>query len=159
MYLVDGNDSVVALDQVPQSSVGAPCPELLATEHGLWLAYLLQEDHATEAGAAEAVGLVKFLRPVAHLFGPPNDEAFAGHPLAPRGLKPYSVSEILNSSWIKSLERMNEVHPAHRPERFRVLRHFIFAFHDSTFECVATDFRFASHRGTVSGVLRELAYK
>jgi|GEM_PF-5619373 len=35
------------------------------------------------------------------------------------------------------MERMNSVHPAHTKEMFNSLRHFIFGFHDSTFEILA----------------------
>ncbi len=71
------------------------------------------------------------------MFGPPNDEAFAGHPLASRGLQPYGAFEVLASSWIRQLERMNAVHRHHDPEDFAVYRHIVLAFHDSTFECIA----------------------
>jgi hypothetical protein len=33
MYEVDDQDTVVELSDVPQSSVGAPCPMLLVGEH------------------------------------------------------------------------------------------------------------------------------
>jgi hypothetical protein len=54
-----------------------------------------------------------------------------------RGLAPYGEFEVVASSWIRSLERMNRVHPRHDAARFAELRHFIFTFHDKTFECVA----------------------
>ncbi len=37
------------------------------------------------------------------------------------------------------MEQMNRVRPAHNASRFRSLGHFVFTFHDSTFECVADD--------------------
>ena len=87
--------------------------------------------------------VVRFRRPYAHMFGPPNDEAFEGHPLAARGLASYAVYEVRRSSWLRRLERMNAVHWNHRPERFLArLRHFVFAFHDATFECIAEGFTF-----------------
>jgi len=98
--------------------------------------------------ADDAVIIVTFTSSCAHLFGPPNDEAFAGHPLYAKGLRPYSAAEVRTSSWIRSLERMNAVHPSHRPESFRRYRHFILAFHDTTFECVAESFDVQLHRGT-----------
>jgi hypothetical protein len=98
--------------------------------------------------------LVRFTRPIAHMFGPPNDEAFAGHPLAQRGLEPYSVFEVHQSSWIRALERMNSVHPRHRPEAYARYKHFVFAFHDSVFECIAEGFELSAYRGSVSAVLR-----
>ena len=45
----------------------------------------------------------------------------------------------------RQLERMNSVHALHNPERFSRLVHFVFSFHDSTFECVADDVEIAVH--------------
>lgn len=164
MYSVDSLDEVVEVTGLPQSSIGAPCPMILAGEHRLHLAYLLENrsqewDGTTvraldESSTGEPVALVEFSRAYAHMFGPPNDEAFSGHPLASRGLGPYGVYEILHSSWIRSLDRMNAVHPHHRSERFASYRHFVFAFHDTTFECVAEDFRMSRHTGSVEEVLQ-----
>jgi hypothetical protein len=48
------------------------------------------------------------------------------------------------------LERMNAVHPRHDPQRFMAdLRHFVFAFHDSTFECIADSFESEAFRGSI----------
>jgi hypothetical protein len=166
MYSVDSADTVVELTDVPQSSIGAPCPMILAGEHHLHLAYYLEDrspdwDGTTvrivgETTIGEPVGLVQFTRAYAHMFGPPNDEAFQGHPLASRGLGPYRVYEVRASSWVRRLERMNAVHPCHRPERFTSLRHFVFAFHDTTFECVAEAFIFSTHTGSVAEVLERV---
>lgn len=91
------------------------------------------------------------------MFGGPNDEAFDGHPLAARGLTPYGVFEVKDSSWIRKLERMNSVHPMHNRELFlKRLRHFIFAFHDSTFECVAERFEFDLIEGSMMDVLQHM---
>jgi hypothetical protein len=164
MYSVDDKDTVVQNRDVPQSSVGAPCPMILAGEQHLHLAYYLEAaselwDGKTvrvvgEQSTGEPVALVVFSRAIAHMFGPPNDEAFSGHPLASRGLRPYGVFEVQKSSWIRQLERMNSVHPYHRPERFARHHHFIFSFHDSTFECVAETFKLAAHTGSVADVLQ-----
>lgn len=163
MYTVDSFDQVVELKDLPQSSVGAPCPMVLAGENHLHLAYYLQDTSQSwdgqtvrsvgEDSPGESVALVTFERARAHLFGPPNDEAFEGHPLASRGLEPYAVHEILHSSWIRALERMNSVHPCHRPEFFDSCRHFIFAFHDRTFECIADSFSLSLHTASVAAVL------
>ena len=165
MYSVDHKDKVVELQDAPQSSVGAPCPMILAGEGYLYLAFFLQDtpigwDGSTvrvvgEDTSGEPVALVAFTHIYAHFFGPPNDEAFSGHPLASRGLRPYRVFEVQDSSWIRTLEHMNSVHPYHRPERFAELRHFIFAFHDTTFECIAQDFSSTVRKGSVAGVLED----
>jgi hypothetical protein len=162
VYVVEERDNVIELADLPQSSVGAPCPIVLAGEHCLSVAYFLEDTPPGWDGiAARVVGpdtrgepaaIVRFSCPYASIFGPPNDEAFAGHPLASKGLRPYSALEVRESSWIRRLERMNSVHRCHRPEQFSGYRHFILAFHDTTFECVATGY---SHE-LASGPLTEL---
>jgi hypothetical protein len=164
MYAIDDQDTVVELKDVPQSCVGAPCPMILCGEHFLHLVYILEADLGNWDGTnirvldanspGETCALVHFEHVEAHMFGPPNDEAFHGHPLSRRGLRPYSVNEIRKSSWIRKLERMNSIHPYHRPEAYLKLKHFIFAFHDTTFECVAEGFELSLHWGSVSSVLR-----
>ena len=167
MYSVDENDRVHELRDVPQSSVGAPLPAVIANEQRVYLAYLVEARDPEWDGQTvrsvgpsstdEIVALVTFDHPGAHFFGPPNDEAFSGHPLAARGLHPYAVFEIHGSSWIRRLERMNSVHRNHRPERFERLRHFIFAFHDSTFECIAEGFHFEVRGGSLVSAIAELS--
>lgn len=146
MYEVDDRDQVVELVDVPQSSVGAPLPVVVADEGIVQLAYLAQDSDPDWDGTSirsvdqrsdEPVVLITFQRTRAWFHGPPNDEAFTGHPLAERGLHPYAVFRVDDSSWVRRLERMNSVHPYHRPEVFELLNHYVFAFHDSTFECVA----------------------
>jgi hypothetical protein len=88
------------------------------------------------------------------MFGPPNDESIPGHPLAKRGLEYYSVSEVNKSSWIRALARMNEGHPHRSATPYAGFKHFIFAFKDRVFECVAEGFDLSTHRGSVSDVLR-----
>jgi len=164
MYTVDDRDTVVQRTDVPQLSVGAPCPIVLSGEHYLHLAYYLQETEAgwdgssvrlvSENSEGEPCALVRFSRAYAHMFGPPNDEAFHGHPLEPKGLRPYAVFEIQHSSWVRQLELMNSVHPYHDPKHFAAFKHFVFAFHDTTFECIAEGFQLSVHRGSVSSVLR-----
>jgi hypothetical protein len=166
MYQIDKLDAVVELNGAPQSSAGSPLPVILCDEHFLHLAYLLQsapEDWDfkkastfDEMSEDEPCALVRFERPIAHMFGPPSDETFHGHPLAARGLRPYAAFEVKNSSWVRGLERMNSVHPRHSTvaARYSQYRHLIFAFHDATFECVAMGFKASIHRGSVSSVLR-----
>jgi hypothetical protein len=133
MYQVDESDRVSELADVPRSSVGAPIPLVLSDEHRLVVAYYIQGTPADWDGSSasvvgaedvgEPVALVRFKFCYAHMFGPPNDEAFRGHPLASRGLHPYGAFEVTHSSWIRRLERMNAVHPYHRPEAFWKRRH------------------------------------
>jgi len=161
MYEVDENDRVVALEGVPQSSVGAPLPLILANDQRVVLAYYINTTDPSWDGKTvrildqersdEPIAIVR-LDCIAHMFGPPNDEAFTGHPLANRGLHPYSAFRIERSSWIRKLERMNRVHEYHRPEHFERFHHLVFAFHDSTFECVCREFDVRSDHGSMLDV-------
>lgn len=130
IYSVDDKDEVLNFEEIPHPSAGASSPFIIANDYSILLAY-----EASPHGEQYAV--LKFILPYAHYFGSPNDESFEGHPLAQRGLLRYGVFEVRNSSWIRALERMNRVHPKHDARRFDERRHFIFTFHDSTFECVA----------------------
>lgn len=167
MYSIDEHDQVVEIRDIPQSSVGAPCPVVVAAEHELFVAYFLQDTPPGWDGEnVRVVGLdspgepavvVRFFRPYASMFGPPNDEAFSGHPLSERGLHPYGSFEIQNSSWIRSLEKMNSVHPYHRKDHFSDYRHFVLAFHDSTFECVAKSYSHTLESGPLTTLAARLA--
>ncbi len=166
MYAVDARDMVVELHDLPQSSIGAPCPIVLSDEYAVVLAYLIDRGHPEWDGTnprvvgpdtpGETVALVRFDRSLALMFGPPNDEAFSGHPLASRGLRPYMVAEIRESSWIRSLERMNAVHPCHRSEAFANYRHFVFAFHDSTVECIARGLEVSVRESPMMALMPEM---
>lgn len=158
-YPVDGSDQVHPLSEVPQSSIGAPLPTVVSDELTVVVGFLLQDTPEGWDGTTcriiepdtggRPIALVTFRRYQAYLFGPPNDEAFAGHPLAARGLEPYGAYEVQPSSWIARLERMNVVHPHHRPESFSQLRHFALTFHDSTFECAARSMDLELHQGSI----------
>jgi hypothetical protein len=163
MYDVDERDRVIPLEGVPQSSVGAPNPFVVADEHRVTLAYYMEIPSAEwngstvralgPTGSAEAIAIIRFNSCQVHTFGPPNDEAFTGHPLASRGLHPYGAFRIVDSSWIRQLERMNSVHPRHRPEKFWSRQHLVFAFHDSTFECVCQEFDIRTTQGSTYDVI------
>ncbi|HXI91117.1 MAG TPA: hypothetical protein VNO24_13965, partial [Blastocatellia bacterium] len=132
MYSVDEKDRVVPITDIPQSSVGSPIPIVLSDEFVTVVAFYLQNTPEGWAGTwvrvvsadteGEPVALVRFSLCHAFMFGPPNDEAFAGHPLASRGLEPYGAFLIENSSWVRQLERMNSIHPSHNPERYETLK-------------------------------------
>lgn len=166
-YTVDHSDTVRPLAGFPQSSIGAPIPLVIASEQALFIAFYLDGRDPDWDGTTckvvtpdtedEAVAVVCFSGASAHFFGPPNDEAFRGHPLAGRGLRPYGAFEVFSSSWVRALERMNSVHPYHRPERFADCRHFILTFHDSIFECVADNYTVERTAGNLRTVAAGLA--
>src|SRR5262249_49172654 len=132
MYTIDDHDELIELTGAPKMETGAPHPIVFSTERSLAISYWVRE--------SEELAIIRFHRPSFHLFGPPNDEAIRGHPLAPRGLTSYRMFQVLNSSLVRHLERMNSVHPRHDPKRFQDRKHYILTFHDSTFECLARGF-------------------
>lgn len=165
MYTVDEHDEVVEL-AVPQSCTGAPCPFVLAGDLKLVVVYWLHNPIEEWDGKSVRVigpasegeaAVVRFKRPLMHRFGMPNDEAFAGHPLASRGLEPSGTFEVLHSSWIRALERMNSVHRLHTPAMFSRYRHFVWSFHDETFECVATDYTVETADGPLTEIVSRIA--
>lgn len=164
MYTIDDQDTVTELKDVPQSCTGAPCPLVLCGDNFLHLAYFLNEPIENWDGRPRSVGvntpgklcaLIRFKFPDSHMFGLLNDECCPGHPLAKRGLRYYSVSVVNNSSWIRALERLNSEHPRRNAIPYDGYKHFIFAFHDNVFECVAEGFELTTHRGSVASVLRD----
>ncbi len=167
MYQVDGNDRVQELTDIPQSSVGAPIPVVIAGEQSLALAFYEEIfDPEWDGSTARIVDpdtkeksivIVRFADCYAHLFGPPNNEVFSGHPLYERGLRPHRNFEVKNSSWISAQEKMNAVHPFHKKSSFfRDKRHFVLAFHDSTFECIAKGYTLERVQGSIREVSTRL---
>ncbi len=51
---------------------------------------------------------------------------------------------------------MNAVHDGHSPEQFAALRHYVFAFHDSTFECVAEGVTAEVRNGPLTRLVAEM---
>ena len=92
MYDVDDKDQVRELQNVPQSSGGAPLPLVLGDDDRVVLAYYVRQNIPGWDGSwvrimspsegDEPVAIVSFSFCYAYMFGPPNDEAFTGHPLA-----------------------------------------------------------------------------
>lgn len=166
MYAVGPNDTVVELADMPGPSTGAPLPALVVTEGNLLLSYRAAANPPGWDGTRpisvsrktpSRLLRIRFERAVSHMFGAPNDEVLAGHPLYERGLRHYGAYEVKDSSWIRALEEMNSVHPSHSSNIFRSCRHFIITFHDSTFECVANGYQVTEHDGSLRSALAEMA--
>jgi hypothetical protein len=166
MYKLTNDDRLLVLSNFPTSSIGAPCPVVVASESKVALCFYLENrtpgwDGTTvrmidPEDSSEPLAIVTFAHCIAHYFGMPNDEAISGHPLASKGLRAYSNFEVANSSWISHLEQINSVHPYHNKERFLSgMRHFIVTFHDSVFECVASDYEVEFE----VGILNEMIVK
>jgi len=143
-----GEEYAIPLEGLPPSDVGAPLPHLLAAGHRVLRAYYVAErdphwdgTYITMIDAAEnsdaPIAVVEFTGYLAVRMGIPNDEALEGHPLDTHGLDAYAMHLVVNSSWITELGRINSVHSQHKGGWHEWARHYLFTFHDETFECIA----------------------
>ena len=146
MYPVGPADRVHELCDLPPQSVGAAMPCIISNGPRVVVGYHVSDRVPDWDGTfaimvtgehASTLAIVTFDRVYEHRFGSPNDEAFDGHPLASRGLDPYTTSEVFESSWRAALIATNRVHPAHSDAHFDGVRHFVIAFMERTFECLA----------------------
>jgi hypothetical protein len=153
-----------------QWDTGAPLPYLLQNDYRTFLVFFLRDvDPAwdgTYVGVRRAgspdpsnLAVVEFKHCVCTKMGTPNDEVFHGHPLNGKGLQAYRALQVKNSSWIKELEAINSVHRGYRPDSWSSLKHYIFGFHDSTFECVASSFAVEARAMTLPETLAEICGK
>jgi hypothetical protein len=126
------------IDFPVQWDVGAPLPHLIANGLHTILLFHLQKNNVDQDD--ESIALVQFYRCVSVKLGSPNDEVLSGHPLYGKGAEFYAPQIVKNSKWIKDLETINKVHPNFNQEGWRSLNHYVFWFHDETFECVAKSY-------------------
>lgn len=132
--------------------VGAPLPELVATDYRTVLSFCVAErTPGREARDLEAIAWstrdepllaeVEFERCVSARIGTPNDEVHEGHPLYGKGLEAYTAQRVVHSKWLAEAEAINRVHACYDPQFWRELSHYVFWFHDSTFECLARSWK------------------
>jgi hypothetical protein len=143
-----GEEYAVPLDFPVKWDKGAPLPHLFMSDYRTFLIFdihvpdpnwdgtYITIKHRSDSSAM-ALALVEFKRCICAKMGSPNDEVFKGHRLNGRGQEPYAAQIVENSIWIAELEAINKVHSNYHPDVWRNLKHYIFWFHDSTFECVA----------------------
>lgn len=153
-----------------QWDIGAPLPFLLQNDYRTFLVFVLREVDPGWDGTyvrirsaddpnPGSLAIIEFKRCICTKMGTPNDEVFRGHPLSGKGFQGYCPLRVKNSPWIKELEAINAIHRGYRPESWSNLNHYIFGFHDSTFECVAESFVVDSRAMTISEVLAEICGK
>jgi hypothetical protein len=138
----EDSEQIIKLDLgvFPEAAVsGAVC---LQTEAGTFLTFnaMRSTDRPSPYGGfyKEDAGtaVVEFRRCIVARFGYPNDEARDGIPKYAGAS--YGIYEVLGSSWIKEVVRLNRYHFPKTKDDY-IKRHFLFTFHDDTFECLADD--------------------
>jgi hypothetical protein len=159
-----GEPYATPLDFPVKWDTGAPLPHLICDDGRAFLVFLVATIDPNWDGtyatikspadtAPEPLALVEFRRCVSVKLGAPNDEVLSGHPLDGRGLEPYTAQVVVNSPWLAELERINSVHSGYRPEYWTKLNHYVFWFHDSTFECVAEGWSVEVHHESLASAL------
>ncbi len=129
------------LGVIPQDdSVG---PVLLQSDQNTFLVFSAQKETEFENNGESScqrklgTATVKFNNCLATKFGHPNDEAALGMPKYSQ--LEYDVCEVKNSDWIKEHEEINNF--SFPGTSYSEFRHFVFFFHDSTFESISKDVR------------------
>jgi hypothetical protein len=167
MYSVDDRDRVLAVPQLPKPDVGAPCPVVVADQFTLVLAYYVSAPppadwdgiprEITSDSTAESAALITLSGCRTYIQTEITDATIEGHPLYERGLESYKAFEVLHSSWIRELEQFQATEASPQPQSYRRLRHFIFAFHDSLFECIAGSFAVEFHQASIRSLIPRMS--
>lgn len=154
------------LDLGPKWDTGAPLPHVVTSSNTCVLVcHASESDPAWDGSFVTVVSpsdpapsplvVFTFRRVHSIKFGGPNDEVMHGHPFSDRGLVPYGAHIIHKSPWIAEEEQINSVHPLHRAQGYRSLRHYFFAFRDETFEALARDVEVRFVVSTMASQLQE----
>lgn len=163
-----GEECAVEIDWPAPWSTGAPLPFVIASSSRAFLVYHQHERGRSFDGSsvevvdprgpkARPIAVAEFQGCLIHKFGAPNDETIEGHRLSGRGLVAYAAHIVERSRWLAECIEINRVHPQHRAEAFASYKHYVLAFHDDTFECLAEGFRVREHAATFSEALQRCA--
>lgn len=146
---------------------GAPAPVILANEYKLNLLYYYHKDTESDGSydslkqrnisVDKGIAIMGFKNFLIYKFGYPNAEVLQSHPYYSLGLEPYKLFEVIESDWINKIEMMNKVHPFHNPIRYKMYKHFILTFEDSTFECIAHSTELVFIKSTMTTALHDLS--
>jgi hypothetical protein len=124
--------SPMELGFVPEAGVSAPV--LLQNDYSAIMTFSAVTIGSDGSRTKTGTAIIELDRCQWTTFGYPNDEAIAGHPLYGRGLCAYGIFEVHDSHWVRRMFEQNKVSfPNTKPWS---VRHFLFSFHDSTFECI-----------------------
>ena len=165
-----GEQYAVLIDFPVRWDVGAPCPHQLQSDCRTFLVFFLLDVDPNWDGTwikirrpdspePQKLALIEFEGCRCTKMGLPREDAFAAHPLSGRGFVPYRAMSVENSAWVKELETINAADHAFRGEIWGELKHYIFPFHDSTFECVAHGFKVETFDISFPQLLSEICHR
>jgi len=144
--------------------VGAPLPHLFINDHKAYLSFYIQNIEPNWDGTyvkvvdlkderPASLALVEFKQCTIAKLGSPNDEVFHGHPLEGKGIEAYTPLKVKNSTWIEEIKNINKVHSNYKEENWTDCNHFIFGFHDTTFECIADSFEVETYNVSMAELM------
>jgi hypothetical protein len=150
-------DIVEVVEGFPRQAGGAPAPTVIGTDGCDALCYYVDFD---ESGTLDQpisisndstgqIAVVTFKYCFLYKFGYPNDEGLPEHSLYESGVQYYQLHRIRNSSWIAELASKSTL-------TWSEDCHYIFTFHDSTFECIGRGIKFEVRPGTMRQVVSSL---
>jgi hypothetical protein len=159
-------EHAVPIDFPVRWDTGAPLPQLLVNDYRAFLIFLVETVDPSWDGTyatikhpgseqRESLALVELKRCLSAKLGSPNDEVFHGHPLAGKGLEGYTAQLVRNSRWLAEIQKINSVHAGYRPGGWQKYHHYVFWFHDTTFECIAESFSVELHDCSMPELLAE----
>jgi hypothetical protein len=141
-------DRVVPLESVPRPSASEPELFIAGSERCVAVSFRMDGSDAGEYGAPldeePPFCVLLFAHSSSHGH---TREAVAAHPLSTNGLLENCVQEVLNSTAI--------IEPSCTEPTAAIGRHFVIAFKDSTFECIAEDCFVAGLYGSGDVAARE----
>ena len=154
-------EAVVELDigVIPEAAVSGAV--LVQSEVSAYLLFNAMRDTAKPFPSGgfykedAGIAVVELVQCSITKFGYPNDEAWSHIPRT-TGLS-YGVFEVENSPWKVELLRLNRF--AFPDTKESKSRHFLFLFHDSSFECIAQDLQVEVVRKPFLEVFRAVSSK
>ena len=165
-----GEEHAVPLDFPVKWDAGCPLPHLLCNDYKALLTFILRDTKPVANGSsiemvvptdekALPLALVEFTPCFIAKLGSPNDEVFHGHPLQGKGLDGYTAQKVVNSRWLAEIEAINKVHHYYDPSLWRDRIHYVFWFHDTTFECIAKSFKIEVFKESVAAMLSRMCQR
>jgi len=162
-----GEEYAIPVDFPYQWDTGAPLPHLLRNDYRTFLTFFIRKydpqwdgSYVTVRDPSDpspcSIAVVEFIRCISAKLGSPNDEVHVGHPWDGRGLDAYTAQEVINSRWLSEIEAINRIHDCYDPALWKKLHHYVFWFHDTTFECLAESFHITQHSSNLRDVLVEV---
>ena len=135
---------------VPEAAVSGAV--VTQTEYSTFVTFNAMRENKNGMRENAGTALIEFKLCLLTKFGYPNDEAWEGHPLYSEFEKAggaYDFYEVVNSSWLSEINKQNK---KAFPDFSYETRHFVIFFHDSTFECLASDFEVQVFEGPFTSV-------